>query len=117
MSFTVPPGGGAIENPEIGLPFTFDIPNGSVGLVEQGSDVDITNRIWIALSYEPGQLVAIPEFGIPSQAFKKGGADLDLIDTVITRWIPEAHEIIDRDPNWFETLVDTITVRRDLING
>jgi len=115
MSTSVPPGGGPpIENPEFALPFAFDLANNTVQMVEQDSDVDIANRIWIALSYEPGMFDPIPDFGMPSPAFMKGGADLNVFEKTIRRWIPEANEIIDRNPNWFATLVDEISIRRNL---
>jgi hypothetical protein len=113
MSYSTPPGGGSIIAPEISLPFTFDMPNGDVLQVEQGSDQDIVNRIWIALSYEPGMWPADPSLGIPQQAFRKGGADLNAIERAIMNFVPDAQEIIERDLNWFVDLVDRIQIRRN----
>lgn len=113
MSTSVPPGGGSIENPEFALPFAFDIDNNDVRYVEQDSDVDVANRIWTVLSYEPGMLTSDPSFGIPSQAFRKGGADLNAIQKAIERWVPGANELIERDPSWLATMVDNIQIRED----
>jgi hypothetical protein len=117
MSLSVPPGGGPpIENPEIALPFSFDLSNNSVELVEQSGETDIANRIWIVLSYEPGMFHPDPDFGVPSPAFAKGGADLTVLEKAIRKWVPDSNEIIERNPDWFKTLVDQITIRRDLSN-
>lgn len=113
MSYSTPPGGGSIIAPEISLPFTFDIPNGDVQQVEQGSDQDIVNRIWIVLSYEPGMYPSNPDLGIPQQVFHKGGADLTVIERAILNFVPDASVIIERDPNWLVDLVDRIQIRRN----
>jgi len=113
MSYSTPPGGGSIIAPEIAVPFTFDIPNGDVLQVEQGSDQDIVNRIWTVLSYEPGMYASNPSLGIPQQVFRKGGADLDAIERTILNFVPDANVIIERDPNWLVDLVDRIQIRRN----
>lgn len=113
MSITSPTGGGSIENPEFSIPFTFDFGNNDVQYVEQDSDVDVANRIWTVLSYEPGMLIVDPNFGVQDQTFKKGGADLDVIRQAIERYVPGANELIERDPNWLTTLIDTIQIRED----
>lgn len=100
-------------NPEFEIPFTFDLSSGSVREIEQGTDEEIQQRVWAALSYEPGQLLADPDVGIPDQTFRLGGADLNLIQRILQKWVPDAQEVISRDPNWFQTLIDTITIRRD----
>ncbi|HEX4501087.1 MAG TPA: hypothetical protein VH187_08000 [Scandinavium sp.] len=113
MSYVTPPGGGSIIAPEIAVPFTFDIPNGDVQQIEQGSDEDIVSRIWIVLSYEPGMFSGDPTFGIPQQVFRKGGADLNAIERAILNFVPDAQVIIERNLDWFATLVDQIQIRRN----
>lgn len=100
-------------NPEFQVPFTFDFAAGSVVEVEQGDDNEIQQRVWTALSYQPGQLLYDATIGIEDQAFRLGGADLNLIERIVQKWVPDANEVITRDPNWFQTLVDTVTIRRD----
>lgn len=118
MSFSVPgTGSGSIENPEFAIPFTFDFQNNDVQYVEQDSDVDIANKIWTVLSYEPNMLTVDPQFGIPSPAFRVGGANLNIIQKAIARYVPGANEFIERNPNWFQTLVDTIQIRSDSSNA
>lgn len=114
MSLSAPT---TIENPEFAIPFTFDMANGGTIMVEQDSETDLVNRIWIALSYEPGMLTALPEFGIPSQVFRTDGADLGLIEKAIVKYVPEASELVERDPNWFMSLIDTVQVRRDEVSS
>jgi hypothetical protein len=58
-----------------------------------------------------------PTLGIPSPAFRKGGADLSIIEKTIRRFVPEADDVIERNPNWFVTLVDQISIRRNLGGG
>jgi len=113
MSFSSSDLGGPVINPEFDVPFTFDFNTGSVNEVEQGSDYDIANQIWALLTYEPGQLIAQPTLGIPDQSFSLNGANLDMIQRVIQKWIPGANELITRDPNWFQTLIDQIYIQND----
>lgn len=104
------------ESPHIRFPFTFT-DDGEVLEVEEGSDLEVQQCAWAVLSYEPGQLIADPEFGTPSQVFKKNGVDIDQVRGIVERNDDRANEILERDPFWFETLVDTITIRRDTNNG
>jgi hypothetical protein len=114
MSTSVPSSSAAIENPECSIPFQFDIPNGDIIMVEQGTDADVANRIWICLSYAPGVYTPDPTFGIPEPTFAKQGANLTLIEQTIRNNVPDANELITRNPDWFETLVDQITIQRNL---
>ena len=100
-----------IITPQWDLPFTFT--GDSVREIEQGSDEDIQNCIWVILSYEPGQLICNPDFGVLESVFRKSGTNLDVIRQAITRWEDRADELIDRDPNWYKTMIDTITIRRN----
>jgi hypothetical protein len=100
-----------IITPQWALPFTFT-DDGDVLACEQSSDEEIQNNVWTILSYEPGQMIANPDFGIPEPTFQKGGVNLDILSQLIVKWEPEATEVIRRDPMWFKTMVDTITVWR-----
>jgi hypothetical protein len=100
-----------IITPHWSLPFQFT-SDGSVLEVEQGSDPEIQNAIYAILSYEPGQLVCDPSFGMPEPTFRQFGVNIDALTKLIAAWEPRADEIIDRNPNWYMSLIDTITIRR-----
>jgi hypothetical protein len=100
-----------IITPQWALPFTFT-DDGDVVACEQSSDEEIQNNVWTILSYEPGQLIANTDFGIMEPTFRKGGVNLDALSQLIVKWEPEATEVISRDPEWFRTLIDTITIWR-----
>lgn len=101
-----------IDTPEFKLPFMFT-DDGSVLEVEQDSDQDVQQDAYVLCSYEPGQLTAVPEYGLPSQVFKVGGADLDVIQALIEQWDDRAVEIVEDNPAWFMDLVQIISIRRD----
>lgn len=98
------------QTPEFLLPFQF-LPGGSAIEIEQGSDTEIQQRVWCVLAYQLGQRADLPTFGLPEQTFIEGGANLDQIAEVITTWVPEATELISRDPNWIQSAIDTVTIR------
>lgn len=100
------------DNPEFAIPFTFT-SDGSALEIEVDSDAEIQQGVWTVLSYEPGQLLVDPQFGMPDQSFKKNGVDLDLLTTTIQRFDSRAVEVIEEDPLWFSTLVERIVIRRD----
>jgi hypothetical protein len=100
-----------IITPQWALPFQFT-DDGDVVACEQDSDEEIQNNVWAILSYEPGQLIANPDFGINEPTLRKGGVNLDALSQLITRWEPGATEVISRDPTWIKTMIDTITIWR-----
>lgn len=101
-----------ILTPQWALPFQF-VEN-TVLEVEQGSDQEIQQAIYAILSYEPGQLTCEPTLGIPEPTFSKSGVDIQALSQIILHWEPRADEVIDRDPDWYRKLIDTITIRRNL---
>jgi hypothetical protein len=100
-----------IITPQWSLPFTFT-DDGDVLACEQDSDEEIQNNVFAILSYEPGELIASPTFGMYETTFAKDGTNLDALQQLITRWEPGAFEVISRDPMWFKTMVDTISIWR-----
>jgi hypothetical protein len=100
-----------IITPQWALPFQFT-SDGDVLETEQGSDEEIQNNVWAILSYEPGELIANPDFGIYETTFRKGGTNIEAIRQLIVKWEPDADEIIERDPDWIKTMVETISIWR-----
>lgn len=41
---------------------------------------------------------ALPGFGLADQRFLKGGPDVREIERQINQWVPEADEVVSRDP-------------------
>lgn len=103
------------DNPEFLLPFKLT----STGAleIEQGEPEEIQQCVYVSLCFQPGDLLVQPDMGLPDQLFHKGGVDLDAIQAAITEDEPRASEVIDRDPAWLTTLVETITIRRDPTGG
>jgi hypothetical protein len=81
--------------------------------VEQGSDGEIQQSVYAILMYEPGHLLCLPKFGMPEPTFSKAGVNISALSHTILQWEPRADELIDRDPNWYRTLIDTVTIRRN----
>jgi hypothetical protein len=100
----------APDNPEFVLPFELT-PDGAA-VLEQGSYEEIQQCVYALMRCEPGDLIDNPSFGVPSQLFLKGGADLDAIETAIVEQESRANVVIEADPDWFETLTETISIRR-----
>jgi len=99
-----------IITPQWLLPFTFS--ENTVLEVEQDEDQEIQQSVYAILSYEPGQLLCDARFGIPEPTFSKTGVNLEALSHTILYWEPRADEVIDRDPDWYKKLIDTITIRR-----
>ena len=102
-----------IVTPHWQVPFTFT-SDGNALEIEQGSDNEIQQSAYGILGYEPGQLLCDASFGITDQALKRGGTDLNAVRNVLTNFDDRIDIVIDRDPNWIQSLVDTVTLRRNI---
>lgn len=75
-------------------------PAGQLAVLEQDSPVEIAQSVKLLLSTEPGERLAVPEYGYPSPI--GAGIDLDDIADVIEEWEPRA------DPALVELTFNTI---------
>lgn len=57
-------------------------------MVEQGSPEHTQQRAALVLATVTGDLVALPDLGIPEQAFTGAGEDLPEIAAALDRWVP-----------------------------
>lgn len=77
-----------VNTPQLKFPMQMTA-SGRVMLVEQDSFEDRVQNAIICLRYERGQRTAIPEFGLPDQAMRQGGADLSEIVSAVLQWEPD----------------------------
>jgi len=103
-----------IVTPHWQLPFQFTF-DGSAVEIEQGSDNEIQQAIYAYLAYQPGQLMCYATFGMPDPTLKKGATNLTAVNNLLVGWDDRVDEIISRDPGWIQTLVDTVTIQRNLV--
>ena len=82
--------------PHLSLPVR--VENGQAAVVEQDGPDHLTDRVYAVLAYRPGQRLDRPDFGLPQQAMRQGGADRDEIRQTVERFEPDAVVLIDRDP-------------------
>lgn len=82
--------------PHLTLPIR--VENGTLATVEQDGPEHLADRVYTVLAYRPGQRLDRPDFGLPQQAMRQGGADQDEIRQTVERFEPDAVVLIDRDP-------------------
>lgn len=98
-----------VNTPQLKFPMQMTA-NGTVLLVEQDSFEDRVQNALICLRYARGQRTQLPEFGLPDQAMRQGGANLNEIVSSVLQWEP------DVDPKIIEAIIrdggleQTITV-------
>jgi phage baseplate assembly protein W len=76
------------------LRFTpFQIVNGRAGTVEQDSPEDVLQCVETIMRFRRGQRPDAPDFGVPDQAHRQGGADPAEVLDAIERFEPRAHRV------------------------
>lgn len=85
--------------PHLSLPIR--VENGALAAVEQDSPDHLQDRVYAVLAYRPGQRLDRPDFGLPQQAMRQGGASLEEIRQTVERFEPDAVVLVDRDPSSF----------------
>lgn len=63
---------------------------------EQDSDEEITDCVEVLLSTQQGERIEVPEYGLPDQAFKQGGASREAIVATINEWEDRAAVSVER---------------------
>jgi hypothetical protein len=102
-----------IVTPHFQLPFQFT-EDGNALEIEQGSDNEIQQSAYAILSYQPGQLVHDPTFGIPDPTLQKGGVNLTAVASALSSFDNRIDDILESDPSWVVTLIEVVNVRRNL---
>lgn len=101
-----------VNTPQFKFPMTIS-SGGRVGVVEQDGLEDRMQNAVVCMRYERGQRTQLPEFGLPDQALRQGGANLSEIVSSVIRWEP------DIDPQIIDSIVNSLdgeqTVTMDLL--
>jgi hypothetical protein len=79
--------------PRLAIPFR--IVNGSAAVLEQDSDAEVAQCAEVVVRYRPGDREAAPDFGVPDQTHRQGGADLIVVADRIELWEPRVHALVD----------------------
>lgn len=75
------------------LRFPFQVVNGKVGTVEQDSAEDVLQCVETIMRFRRGQRADAPDFGVPDQAHRQGGADVAEVLDTIERFEERAHRL------------------------
>lgn len=79
--------------PHLALPLRFR--GDRAATIEQDSDADVLQCVETVLRFRRGHLLHAPEFGVPDQAHRQGGADLAGIVDAVSRWEPRAATVAE----------------------
>lgn len=82
-----------VNTPQLKFPMQIT-DNGVVLVVEQDSFEDRVQNAVICLRYQKGQRTMLPEFGLPDQAFRQGGANMNDIVSSILQWEPDVDPVV-----------------------
>lgn len=83
--------------PRLAIPLRFAA--GRAATVEQDSDADVLQCVETIARYRVGQRPELPEFGIPDQSHRQGGADQAAIADAVLRWEPRV-ERLQAEASW-----------------
>lgn len=97
-----------IVTPKLAVPFR--IERGRALVVEQDSVEEVTQCVEAILKTPIGSRMENPEFGVPDQTFREGGANLDDLALSITQWEPRADVYLEREPELLEHWVDNVNI-------
>lgn len=73
-----------LVNPHFAFPFRFG--RGGVPCVEQDSPEEIQQSAEMALRWRRGNRLGLPDYGLPPQEMRMGGADLTAITAAVARF-------------------------------
>jgi hypothetical protein len=77
--------------PRLALPFR--VVAGRAATIEQDSDGEVLQCVDTIVRYRPGDREAAPDFGVPDQAHRQGGADLVTVADRVELWEPRVHAL------------------------
>lgn len=99
------------DTPKIALPFRRTPDGKRIEVNEQGDFEDVASQVQITVMTRRGSRIENPDFGIPEQAFREGGADLDAVAAALDQWVPDADAVLSRDPEILADIVDEVNVK------
>lgn len=87
--------------PKLTVPFS--VTGGRVATIEQDELDQIAQCVYVLLATEIESRVELPEYGLPSQAFRKNGASLEEIRDTVVEWEPRV-ETMNIETEWEDLL-------------
>jgi hypothetical protein len=95
---------------------TFQLPmqlaaDGTIATVDQGSSIDVAQRVAVVCSTPRGHFDTAPDLGLYQQRFLKGGADLSEIDRQLDLYVPDADTLVTENLTMLNQALDVIAVR------
>jgi phage baseplate assembly protein W len=104
----------AVKTPHFVFPFR--VLNGSVVVVEQDSEEDIRQCIYVSLATREGSRMEDPDYGVPDQLFKKLAIDpnADAVLAAVEDDEPRAALVGSVE---IEDTVERVAVKRVVANG
>lgn len=102
-------------SPHFKIPFRFTDTDAE--LVEQESDAEVFDNIEMVLRTRRGERIDLPEFGTLELNFQEGGVNIEALRQDIEHGEPRARELIDRDPDSINQLIDNINISPGGPNG
>ena len=97
-----------IDTPKLSYPFRFNAAGSQAIVVEQNSQDEIIDCVEVLLSTELGERQEVPDYGVPDQTFRQGGASTEAIEEAIRTWEPRADVDIERTDTDLDDLVDRL---------
>lgn len=94
-----------VRVPHFSLPFR--IVGAAAAVSEQDSVEEIVDCVQAIARCPQGHRVELPDFGVPDQTFRQGGADTTLVQAALARWEPRASAIATAE---VEAAVSRVTV-------
>jgi phage baseplate assembly protein W len=77
---------------------------------EQDSDEEIIDCVEVLLSTNRGERIEVPDYGLPDQAFREGGASQEQIVATINEWEDRADISVERTGSELDALIDRLRV-------
>lgn len=76
----------APDTPHISFPFRLNALGTSAVAVEQDGEAEVNDCVWVLLSTPLGTRIEVPDYGLPDQTFREGGASLPELISILARW-------------------------------
>lgn len=100
-----------VDIPKLKIPFSIDVTR-QVAVLEQDSLDEIAQCVYVLLSTEIDSRIEMPDYGLPSQAFKKNGVDTEEIRETVGAWEPRVLDM-EIETEW-EGVLQRVMV---MVNG
>jgi phage baseplate assembly protein W len=82
-----------------------DVTGLSAAVTEQGSPEEVTDCCQAIISYPVGYRIELPEFGLPDQTFRQGGASESDITAALQAWESRAEVLANAEPDLLDILI------------